>query len=172
MNAFAERLIFFMICIQMGAIIVNNTQIIPGMTLTSGQVNNAFIGGFGTGPVFVWFNNALTQINTSITIIQLSINTLNIWALVANIFLVFFNLLLAASDLFVILLGILFGVLAGGIIFWPAVISVIDPVDAPLWGGLLGSLQTIIIIYSLGTELLEILGSKGKSLATGGAAGQ
>jgi len=172
MNAFAERIIFWTICLQIAIVIVNNTEIIPGMTLTSGQVNNAFIGSFGTGPVFIWFGNALMQINTSLTLIQTALTNYDLITLVVNVLQILLNLLLSALSLIVIIFGFLVGVIGGGVIFWPAVISVIDPVSAPLWGNLLGSLQAIIIIYALGTELLEILGSKGKSLASGGAAGQ
>ncbi len=197
MNAFAERIIFWTICLQIGIIITNSTEIIPGITLNTGQVNNAYNGGFGTASIMAWFGTTVTAINHAISTasyillnfgpitptpslipFEIASNALlyfsKIYNLVVQAVILVINLILAALLLLAIILGIFYGVIFGTIQFWTNIISVIDPNPATsaLWGGLIGSLQIIIIIYGIGTELLEILGSKGKSLATGGSAGQ
>jgi hypothetical protein len=192
MNAFAERIVFFTICLQMAIIITNSTEIIPGITLNTGQVNNAYNGGFGTGSIMAWFGKAINTVNAGVTSVitilltfgpiipnpldfsQLVTIFVNLWNLLVNSFIIVANLIAAGFLLLAIILGIFWGVIFGTVQFWTNVISVIDanPTTSTLWGGLIGSLQIIIVIYGIATEVSEWMGGKGKSLATGGAAGQ
>ena len=192
MNAFAERIVFFTICLQMAIIITNSTEIIPGITLNTGQVNNAYNGGFGTGSIMAWFGTAINTVNAGVTSVitilltfgpiipnpldfsQLVTIFVNLWNLLVNSFIIVANLIAAGFLLLAIILGIFWGVIFGTVQFWTNVISVIDanPTTSTLWGGLIGSLQIIIVIYGIATVVSEWMGGKGKSLATGGAAGQ
>ena len=192
MNAFAERIVFFTICLQMAIIITNSTEIIPGITLNTGQVNNAYNGGFGTGSIMAWFGTAINTVNAGVTSVITILLTfgpiipnpldfsqrvtifVNLWNLLVNSFIIVANLIAAGFLLLAIILGIFWGVIFGTVQFWTNVISVIDanPTTSTLWGGLIGSLQIIIVIYGIATVVSEWMGGKGKSLATGGAAGQ
>lgn len=192
MNAFAERIVFFTICLQIAITITNSTEIISGTTLNTGQVNNAYTGGFGTGSIMAWFGTAINTINAGVTSVITILATfgpiipnpldfgqfvtifVNLWNLLVQAFIIIVNLIAAGFLLLGIILGIFYGVIFGTIQFWTNVISVIDadPTTSTLWGGLIGSLQIIIVVYGIATEISEWLGSKGKSLASGGAAGQ
>lgn len=187
MKEFVERILFCLVCIQIGLVIVNMTDIRPGVSLGTGEVNNAW-GGSLTNPV-----QASTQIQVSLSDVQSAVDRIGVyneepipmflgWSITGSqaAFIHQIESLLGAIgpllslclEFIFMLISIIYILTIGSLGFYTNVFSIISKDNAPIYAIPIALMQMLLVIYYIATTLLEILGAKTKSVGTGGVAGQ
>lgn len=186
MNDLVEKILFCLVCIQIGMIYVNNIEIVPGIMLGTGEMNNAW-GGQLTNP-----NEAINSLTYSLaTLDQVRITFTAYNSTPINFILfsltgdqaVWFHRLEALLGGIMPLLGLLFSIIGffvsmlytltiGSIAFYTNIFKLLSKDNAALFGVPIAVLQIILVVYYLGKTVLEIAGAKSKSVSSGGTLGQ
>ena len=186
MNDLIERILFCLVCIQIGMIYVNNIEIVPGIMLGTGELNNAW-GGQLTNPSDAM--NSLTYSLGTLDQVRITVTTynstpINLWLFsLTGDQAVLFHRIESLLGGIMPLLGLLFSLIGmftsmlymitiGSINFYTNIFKLISKDNAALFGVPIAILQITLVTYYLGKTVLEIFGAKSKSVGSGGTLGQ